>query len=186
MGQFILKGDRVQFIGKSSCVALGESGIVVSIVQDGFEVHFSAALPVLCFKHELLLLQTAEEMATNSISSGAKKSDNDKPDLAYIPLVALEAEAGAFAVGGAKYGAFNYLEGGFTTRRLMAALIRHAYKYLAGEENCPVDGQHHLGSVRATAAMILHCEQQGKLIDDRYKPSKPSKPWKPENVKATK
>ena len=175
----IMRGDRVLFLGKSFDVSYGESGIVMSAKETGFFVQFSAKHEVFCYPCEVELLQRWEDYAALSMPGapknaptpkGAKKSDSLKPDLAYIPLVALEAEAGAFAVGGAKYGAFNYLEGGFTTRRLMAALIRHAYKYLQGEEVCPVDGQHHLGSVRATAAMILHLQQEGVLVDDRYVP----------------
>ncbi len=46
--------------------------------------------------------------------------------------------------------------------------MRHATAWFEGEEIDPVDGQHHLGSVRACAAMILRMQELGTLVDNRY------------------
>ncbi len=98
----------------------------------------------------------------------AKKNDQGKVDLSLIPYVAQVEEAKAFMVGEEHYGRYNYCEG-MEASRLMAALLRHANKWFNVEEFDPVDGQHHLGSVRACAAMILRQQELGTLIDDRYK-----------------
>lgn len=101
--------------------------------------------------------------------SGAKKNDQGKAALALIPYCAQLAEAEAFMVGQRKYGTWNFMKG-MEASRLMSALLRHANAWFNGEERDPVDGQHHLGSVRACAAMIMAQVEQGTLIDDRYKP----------------
>lgn len=103
----------------------------------------------------------------------AKKNDEGKPDLSLIPEAALVEAARAFMVGAKKYGRYNYLRGTFTICRIMAAMLRHAYAYLRGEEYDPVDGQHHIGSIIACAGIILDLRARGKLIDDRYKEPAP-------------
>lgn len=99
----------------------------------------------------------------------AAKNDKDKLDLSLIPKVAMEAEAKAFMVGERKYGRYNYMKG-HKVSQLMAALLRHAMAYNEGEENDPIDGQPHLGSIRACTAMILKQKELGTLIDDRANP----------------
>ena len=104
-------------------------------------------------------------------SKKARKNDKRKPDLSLIPKIALEKEAEAFMVGESKYGRYNFYNGMEVTR-LISAAQRHLLAYLEGEENCPVDGQHHLASVRACCAMILKQSELGTLIDNRYKKGK--------------
>jgi hypothetical protein len=104
-------------------------------------------------------------MPTNT----ASKNDKNKPDLSLIPKVALVAAAEAFQVGEAKYGRYNYCKG-HKASQLVAAIIRHATDWFEGEENDPVDGQKHLGSIIANAAMILKQQELGTLTDDRFKP----------------
>lgn len=99
----------------------------------------------------------------------AAKNDKEKPDLSLIPKEALEAGARAFMVGEKKYGRYNYYKG-HKVSQLIAAMIRHATAYMDGEELDPVDGQPHLGSVIACAAMLIKQKILGTLIDDRYKP----------------
>lgn len=98
----------------------------------------------------------------------AAKAGRDKPDVALIPQVALIAMAEAFKVGEKKYGRFNYCKG-HTTSELISAMIRHATAYNDGEDRDAKDGQCHLGSVMANAAMILRQLQLGTHIDDRFK-----------------
>lgn len=98
----------------------------------------------------------------------AKKNDKDKPDLSLIPRVALIKAAEAFQVGEKKYGRYNFYNG-MEASRIIAALLRHATAWMEGEDTDPADGQHHLGSVIACAAMILKQEELGTLKDNRYK-----------------
>jgi len=97
----------------------------------------------------------------------ASKHDSEKADLSLIPRVALEAAARAFMVGEKKYGRYNFYKG-HDASQLIAALLRHATAWMEGEETDPQDGQHHLGSVIACAAMILQQQKLGTLKDNRY------------------
>lgn len=104
-----------------------------------------------------------------SSDSRAAKNDSQKPDLSLVPQVALVAAAKAFMVGETKYGRYNYYKG-HKASQLIAALMRHATAWFDGEENDPLDGQPHLGSVIACVAMLLKQQELGTLVDDRYKP----------------
>lgn len=99
------------------------------------------------------------------VGKKAIKHDNNKPDLSIMPYKALVETANAFSIGEKKYGRWNYMEG-MEAGRLVAALLRHAYKWNEGEEY-DEDGQHHLGAVIANAAMILAQQERGTLIDNR-------------------
>lgn len=98
----------------------------------------------------------------------ASKNDQSKVDLSLIPYIAQIAEAKAFQVGEKKYGRYNYCKG-HNASQLIAAAQRHLLAWFQGEENDPIDGQPHLGSVRACMAMLLRQQELGTLIDDRFK-----------------
>lgn len=98
----------------------------------------------------------------------ATKHDQGKLDLSLIPKSALDAAAEAFMIGEAKYGRHNYKEGSLLASQIVAAGVRHFYQWFEGEERCPVDGQHHLGSVIACAAMLLELQKLGRLNDNRF------------------
>lgn len=101
----------------------------------------------------------------------AAKNDKEKLDLSLIPYVAIQAEAKAFMVGEKKYGRYNYCQG-HKASQLIAAMQRHLLAWFNGEDFDPIDGQHHLGSVKACASMLLRQEELGTLIDDRYRSEK--------------
>lgn len=103
------------------------------------------------------------------MSDTASKNDQQKADYSLVPTVALDAAAKAFMVGEVKYGRYNYYKG-HKASQLVAALMRHATSWMDGEENDPKDGQPHLGSVIACAAMLLQQQHLGTLKDNRYKP----------------
>ncbi len=98
----------------------------------------------------------------------AAKNDQAKPDLSLIPMVSNIEHAKAFMVGEKKYGRYNYCKG-HKASQLIAAMKRHADAWFNGEENDPVDGQHHLGSIMACCSMLLRQMELGTLKDDRYK-----------------
>lgn len=111
----------------------------------------------------------AHEGEAVSESKSASKNDQTKADLSLIPQVALIAAARAFEVGEKKYSRYNFYKG-HKASQLVAAMMRHATAWMEGEECDPIDGQPHLGSVIATAAMILQQQKLGTLKDNRYKP----------------
>ena len=109
----------------------------------------------------------SENVALKVVQSGTK-FDQDKPDLSLIPLIASVEAAKAFMVGEKKYGRYNYCKG-HKASQLVSACERHLKAWFDGEEFDPKDGQHHLGSVIACAAMILRQQELGTLQDNRYK-----------------
>ncbi len=102
--------------------------------------------------------------------SGALKNDQEKSDFSLVPAVFLDAVARAFMVGEKKYGRYNYYKG-HKTSQLIAAAMRHLTAFMEGEENDPIDGQPHLGSVGACVAMLLQQQKLGTLQDNRNKSS---------------
>lgn len=109
-----------------------------------------------------------DNIIRSSRDNGAAKNDKEKIDLSLIPYVAQVAEAKAFMVGEKKYGRYNYCKG-HKASQLIAAMLRHANAWFEGEENDPIDGQPHLGSIKACASMLLRQQELGTLVDDRYK-----------------
>jgi hypothetical protein len=93
-------------------------------------------------------------------------------DLSLISSVAMMEEALAMGEGAIKYGAYNYAHAPVKSRVYVAAILRHIWKYLMGEERDPKTGVHHLGSVRASAGILLTADAYGTLIDDRPHPLK--------------
>lgn len=98
----------------------------------------------------------------------ASKNDKEKPDLSLIPYSGMIIEAQAFMVGEKKYGRYNYTKG-HKTSQLIAAIMRHASAYMQGEDNDQIDGQPHLGSIKACCSMIEEQKRLNTHVDDRPK-----------------
>ena len=71
-----------------------------------------------------------------------------------IPPHGMTEVARAFTIGGGKHGDDDYLRKPKPVSHHVAALLRHLYAYLRGEER-DRDGQLHLASVAARAMMII-------------------------------
>lgn len=74
-------------------------------------------------------------------------------------------------VGAKKYDRYNYCKG-HEASQLVSAAQRHLLAWFNGEENDPVDGQPHLGSVRACIGMLIEQQTLGTLKDNRFKKEK--------------
>lgn len=91
-----------------------------------------------------------------------------KPDLSLIPPVALHHMAMAFENGAVKYGPFNWRERGVQARTYVAAAMRHLCDWLDGQEVSLDTGiVHNLGHALASIGILLDCQAQGNLIDNR-------------------
>jgi len=97
----------------------------------------------------------------------AKKFDSDKPDLSLCPKPALAAMARAFMHGEKKYGRYNYLTGGMTSSRLVAACMRHITDWQDGEDIDADSGNIHLGNAMACLAMLIDQMDKGVMVDNR-------------------
>jgi hypothetical protein len=97
-----------------------------------------------------------------------------KPPIMLIPPVALVHEAMAFKNGAYTkgYGPFNWREKRVSAMTYIGAILRHVLQYLDGETHAKDSGVHHMGHLRASAAILLDAEVQGNLVDDRPTPGK--------------
>lgn len=93
---------------------------------------------------------------------------NDQGKLRYdlLPPEGMDALVEVYTVGARKYADRNW-ELGMSWGRIYAAMLRHAFRWLAGESHDPVDGQHHLASVAWCALALITYEQRGVGTDDR-------------------
>ena len=98
----------------------------------------------------------------------AIKFDDNKPRMSLVPPRALLQVAAAMTYGAKKYSADNYLQGGFTTRRLIDAALRHMNAHLQGEDT-DESGHSHLSHCAASVLMLMEAIAVGKISDDRYK-----------------
>jgi hypothetical protein len=83
------------------------------------------------------------------------KSDVGKSRIGLIPPTELLELGDLFGLGANKYCDYNWTLG-MDFHRLYDAMMRHALKWWAGEENDSVDGQTHLVSVAFGALCLLH------------------------------
>jgi len=98
----------------------------------------------------------------------ATKYDDKKPRLDLISQIALEQLAGVLEFGSKKYSAWNWAKG-IKYTRILAAILRHTYKYISGETLDPETGISHMAAVMCNAMFILHYEKLRPEFDDREK-----------------
>lgn len=93
------------------------------------------------------------------------------------PALAIGASV-AYAEGAAKYGAFNWRESHVEAMTYVAAIMRHAYAFMDGEDVDPesLDGKLHLEGIAACVGILLDTFYSGIMIDNR--PAKGSAPEK--------
>jgi hypothetical protein len=95
-----------------------------------------------------------------------QKHDMSKERFDLIPIKPLMALAQLFTKGSEKYGVRNW-ETGIKFGRLFSAMMRHTFKWWAGEICDPVDGQHHLTAVIWNAMALMELEETHPEMDDR-------------------
>ena len=79
-------------------------------------------------------------------------------------------EAKVFALGAAKYGAYNWRDTKVVLSVYLDAAMRHMLSKFDGEDLDPESGQPHEAHARACMGIILDAAATGNLIDDRPKP----------------
>lgn len=101
-------------------------------------------------------------------AAAATKADTDKPRLDLVPPEAMAAMGRVLTFGAAKYAARNW-EQGMSWGRIVAALLRHLFAWLGGEDKDPESGFSHLDHVICNAAFLVTYEARGVGEDDRSK-----------------
>lgn len=99
------------------------------------------------------------------------KHDQEKPDMSLLSSIALLKVAQVMTHGKKKYGANNW-RGGLQWTRLLAAVLRHVFAYLGGEDKDPETGLSHLAHASCGLMMLLEFEETHKQLDDRHASNK--------------
>jgi len=117
------------------------------------------------------LINMADKINPEDKPGMGQKHDASKERFDLIPIKPLMALAQLFTRGAEKYGERNW-EQGMKFGRLFAAMIRHAFKWWAGEKYDPIDGQHHLTAVSWNALVLMELEETKPEMDDRQPQNK--------------
>lgn len=98
---------------------------------------------------------------------GAVKFDDSKSSFDLIPPHALEELAKVYTFGATKYARRNW-EKGMNWCRIFAAIMRHSWAWMRGEDMDKETGLHHMAHAAfgCFALVEYHYAQAGK--DDRF------------------
>lgn len=109
-----------------------------------------------------------DALAVPEVSTNPKRAFGiKKPQAHFIPPVAILAEAKVMALGGSKYGPYNWQDQPVDASTYYDAALRHLMSWFTGESVDEESGQSHLAHVRACMGILLDAEATGTLIDDR-------------------
>lgn len=97
---------------------------------------------------------------------GGVKHDIDKPRYDLITPEFLDGIATVLAFGAKKYGDRNW-EKGFVFGRVFAALMRHAWSWMRGEDLDPETGMSHLLHAATNLMFLYTFMKRGTGEDDR-------------------
>jgi hypothetical protein len=95
------------------------------------------------------------------------KDDNGKPRMDLLDPVALHELAKVLTFGAGKYAAHNWRKG-IKQSRLIAALLRHVFAHLGGEDKDPESGLRHIAHAMCCCMFLLGLAEREDL-DDREK-----------------
>lgn len=99
--------------------------------------------------------------------SGGLKYDQEKPRMDLLDGYAIEQLAKVLTFGADKYAAHNWRKG-ISKSRLLAALLRHTFAYLVGQDKDEETGLSHIAHAMCCCMFILGLEHRPEL-DDRFK-----------------
>lgn len=97
---------------------------------------------------------------------GAVKDDARKPRTDLLPFDAIEGVAVVLDYGAQKYAARNW-ELGLSWGRLLAATLRHLFRWGLGEDIDPESGLPHLDHAACSVLMLSATVKRGIGTDDR-------------------
>lgn len=96
------------------------------------------------------------------------RKDDGKLRFDLLPPEPIEALVGLYTTGSIKYSPRGWEEG-MTWGRCFGALMRHAWKWLRGEDYDPETGAHHMIAVMWNAAALYTYHVRKIGTDDRSK-----------------
>ena len=96
------------------------------------------------------------------------KFDNDKPQMDLLPFDTLEEVAKVLTFGARKYAPYNWAKG-MKYSRLIAACLRHFFKWCKGDEHDPETGLSHLHHAICCLMFLSEYQRMNVGEDDRFK-----------------
>jgi hypothetical protein len=96
------------------------------------------------------------------------KQDADKPMMELLDSKFLIGVSRVLTHGAKKYSAHNW-RNGLRISRTMGATLRHIFAFLAGEDNDPETGEHHLLHAGCELMFTYWTVVSKPELDDRYK-----------------
>lgn len=110
---------------------------------------------------------TDQARNTDNLGSGTKY-DTYKTRMDLLPVESLTEVAKVLAMGAGKYGDYNWARG-IKYSRVLAAILRHLFSYISGEDKDPESGLSHLAHAACGLLFLLHYEKYRAEYDDRSK-----------------
>lgn len=98
---------------------------------------------------------------------GGAKYDTGKPRMDLLDPIAMDLLAQAMTYGASKYDAHNWRKG-IQVSRLTAALLRHLFSFMRGQDLDDESGLPHLAHVGACWMMLTNMWSTRRDLDDRY------------------
>jgi hypothetical protein len=108
------------------------------------------------------------QVALPPAADAGVKHDDGKSRMDLLSPVWLEGVGQVLSFGAKKYGDHNWRRG-LTLCRLLAAALRHTFKFLAGENLDPESGLPHLHHASACLMMASEMWATRPDMDDRWK-----------------
>jgi hypothetical protein len=90
-----------------------------------------------------------------------------KVSFTKVPAVAIAHCAHAMMDGARKYDAYNWRAKSVQASIYVDAALRHLLDWFEGEEDAQDSKVHHLGHAMACCAILLDCQENDRLVDDR-------------------
>lgn len=98
----------------------------------------------------------------------AVKYDNEKPRMDLLDPVALEGLAKVLTFGAQKYAAHNWRKG-IANSRLIAAMLRHLFAIMRGEDIDPESGLPHIDHLGCCWMFLSNNMKVRPEMDDRWR-----------------
>ncbi len=122
-------------------------------------------------EYDIVRYRVVEETKAEAIETKDINPKNSN-GLAKLPLNLWPGLATAYGCiglmnGGMRYGYGNYKATPVSMSIYLAAILRHTYALIEGQEFDEVDGSPHIGAILANCAIIVEARAVGTLVDDR-------------------
>ena len=105
---------------------------------------------------------------TKATSNNPKNiAGSSRVDATLVPSISILHCADAMMDGADKYDPYNWRAKDIAVRGYIAAIFRHAFAYMEGEDCASDSLVKHLGHIMASAAILIDATAHGRIIDDR-------------------